>query len=693
MGSLCAKPERPDPRTNSAARPPRAPAPAPAPTPPAAPPPPGHTPGGDQPPGTSHDLVALMGAGVAAVEATQAGSAADAARAAQAERLEKQRAARQRAALAPGPPGTPASTGLGSSLSAVSLSSGGGPAAAAAEEAPPHGVPAEEILRAFYAAIEPGEDHERRIAQLVKECAKGGKKAFAKKCMKLRTQHGRSPVAVWKAASGGAGTPPATESRSSDIDAGQEDGGGAWPELQTRSRSESPPDSSRRGRSLPLTRRRSVPCVTTSSIAKHMERVQSQRRQQELARDEGERRWRQLQKQQRAKMQRQLQRAKRQLRWQKLVQQYRLDAIKQRANPERRKDSQDATRPKLARSDGSANTQSTAGSSESDEESNAEQQPDNLGGFKPSYEIEDFDDIEKVGYIAKGASGSVYKAKWQGMWCAVKVFDCNSSDPDVKRAFQHEVNFLRHLSHENLVRLYGFCTDPMAILTEFLNGNLSDLLYGKNSRPAKGGPMIKMTDKRQNLISLGVANGLRFLHNQGICHRDLKSPNVLYDRDLRIKLCDFAFSTFKEKVENETVKFESRVGTPAWMAPEILRGEEYTLSADIYSFGVIMWEMVFRSEPFKGVNAYAIAHQVGNTGRRLEIEEGCPAVWRQLMLRCWSDAPSRPTSSDIVEILAKLRGDIAAGKTIADGAGSFLDDEPVTAEPGAQPQPEPQLQQ
>ena len=80
-------------------------------------------------------------------------------------------------------------------------------------------------------------------------------------------------------------------------------------------------------------------------------------------------------------------------------------------------------------------------------------------------------------------------------------------------------------------------------------------------------------------------------------HRDLKSPNVLYDKDLNIKLCDFAFSTFSQQA---SMRFESRVGTPAWMAPEVLNGDAYTLSADVYGLGVIIWEIVTRSEPWKG---------------------------------------------------------------------------------------------
>ena len=82
---------------------------------------------------------------------------------------------------------------------------------------------------------------------------------------------------------------------------------------------------------------------------------------------------------------------------------------------------------------------------------------------------------------------------------------------------------------------------------------------------------------------------------------------------LRIKICDFAFSKFKQQLEQKSIVFESRVGTPQWMAPEVLRGDDYSFSADLYSFGVIVWEMVHRIAPFKNMHQAAIICQVPGT--------------------------------------------------------------------------------
>lgn len=216
-------------------------------------------------------------------------------------------------------------------------------------------------------------------------------------------------------------------------------------------------------------------------------------------------------------------------------------------------------------------------------------------GFDTSGEAQ-FDEIEFGSYISKGVTGSVYRARYHGMQCAVKRFSPHGDDEDIVFQFKNEVLLLRNLNHVNLVRFYAAVTQPQTpcIITELMAGSLADLLYGKDKKKL---PDDKWHDKRKLAAVIGIVNGVKFLHSKKVCHRDLKSPNVLYDKDLNIKLCDFAFSAFSQQA---SMRFESRVGTPAWMAPEVLNGDDYTLSADVYGLGVIVWEIVTRSEPWKG---------------------------------------------------------------------------------------------
>merc|ERR1712100_693769 len=94
-------------------------------------------------------------------------------------------------------------------------------------------------------------------------------------------------------------------------------------------------------------------------------------------------------------------------------------------------------------------------------------------------------------------------------------------------------------------------------------------------------------------FSLDAARGMEYLHSRTppILHRDMKSPNLLIDSNWRIKISDFGFSTIKKAASNLT-----RVGSPVWAAPEVMRGEPYTEKLDIYSFAIVMWELLTRDE-------------------------------------------------------------------------------------------------
>ena len=269
-------------------------------------------------------------------------------------------------------------------------------------------------------------------------------------------------------------------------------------------------------------------------------------------------------------------------------------------------------------------------------------------GFQGSAIIDNIEDIQLGAFIAEGTSGGVYNAVWRGMSCAVKRFRFSKDDAALTETFTNEVFLLQNLSHDNLVRFYGACTTPphLCILTELMTGSLLSLLYGSLARRLDG-TLRELNDKRQAHILKGVATGMAFLHSHSVAHRDLKSANVLYDRALNVKLCDFAFSKFKRQLSG---LMDSQVGTPAWMAPEVLRGDEYTLKCDVYSMGVICWEMEHREEPLKGVNQFAVVIKVGMEGHRLPIRDGCPLIWRDLMQACWQEPADRPSFAEIEKI-------------------------------------------
>jgi tRNA A-37 threonylcarbamoyl transferase component Bud32 len=189
--------------------------------------------------------------------------------------------------------------------------------------------------------------------------------------------------------------------------------------------------------------------------------------------------------------------------------------------------------------------------------------------LRESGKIDDISEVAKEAFLAKGTSGAVFRAQWNGMKVAAKYFTM-MEDPKVMEAFRQELEVMQSLQHTNLLRVYGYCMDPSSpcLVTELMHGSLDQLLWGSQASTA-----TTLRERQQLRILDGIASGIAFLHKNRVCHRDLKSPNCLYNRDLTVKLCDFAFSKWKSAGAEQVMS--SAVGTPAWMAPEILRGGEY----------------------------------------------------------------------------------------------------------------------
>jgi len=292
-------------------------------------------------------------------------------------------------------------------------------------------------------------------------------------------------------------------------------------------------------------------------------------------------------------------------------------------------------------------------------------------GFQKASDISDVGEIKVEEYLSKGTSGTVCKAHWRGMSVAVKRFYYVDEDAELLSSFENEVFLMRELQHANLIRFFAAqCKPPdLCIVMELMLGSLSDLLYGKLSK----GVEETLKPKRQLAIVKGVAAGMLFLHDHGVCHRDLKSANVLFNRHLDVKLCDFAFSKFKQQA-SMSARFETSVGTPAWMAPEVLRGDEYTLLADVYSFGVILWEIVCREAPFAELNRFQIIFQVGTQGVQLQLPSGTATIWVAISKACWREKPAaaksrRPTFRQIVDVLSAAQEQLKTGVSLDAGAG------------------------
>ncbi|CAF2119311.1 unnamed protein product [Brassica napus] len=190
------------------------------------------------------------------------------------------------------------------------------------------------------------------------------------------------------------------------------------------------------------------------------------------------------------------------------------------------------------------------------------------------------------------------------------------------------IEIMLRLRHPNVVLFMGAVTRPpnFSILTEFLpRGSLYRLLHRPN---------YQLDEKRRMRMALDVAKGMNYLHTSHptVVHRDLKSPNLLVDKNWVVKVCDFGLSRMKH---HTYLSSKSTAGTPEWMAPEVLRNEPANEKCDVYSFGVILWELATSRIPWKGLNPMQVVGAVGFQNRRLEITDDIDPTVAQIIRDCW----------------------------------------------------------
>ncbi|KAG4954862.1 Serine/threonine-protein kinase CTR1 [Glycine soja] len=261
-----------------------------------------------------------------------------------------------------------------------------------------------------------------------------------------------------------------------------------------------------------------------------------------------------------------------------------------------------------------------------------------------------WDDLRIKERVGAGSFGTVYRAEWHGSDVAVKVLTVQDFQDDQLKEFLREVAIMKRVRHPNVVLFMGAVTKRphLSIVTEYLpRGSLFRLIH----KPASG----EILDPRRRLrMALDVAKGINYLHclKPPIVHWDLKTPNLLVDRNWTVKVCDFGLSRFKA---NTFLSSKSVAGTPEWMAPEFLRGEPSNEKSDVYSFGVILWELVTLQQPWNGLSHAQVVGAVAFQNRRLAIPPNISPALASLMESCWADNPAdRPSFGSIVESLKKL---------------------------------------
>ncbi|KAJ6244897.1 hypothetical protein M0813_20988 [Anaeramoeba flamelloides] len=267
---------------------------------------------------------------------------------------------------------------------------------------------------------------------------------------------------------------------------------------------------------------------------------------------------------------------------------------------------------------------------------------------QPHNEIEN-DEIKDLEKIGSGAFGTVWKSIWRWKKIAVKRIKSEYVQGKHLEEFKREVLVLSRTRHPNIVLFMGASTLPpnIFLVTEYCKeGSLYDCL--KNSKFVD-----TMNEKLK--IAKDIAYGMNYLHStkpKMIIHRDLKPSNILIDNAGSAKVADFGLSRIKE----ETINLTAFRGTPSYMAPEMLRNENYNEKVDVYSYAIILWQLYTKQFPYLGMkDPIQIALHVSYKNLRPPISLIKHKQWEELIKICWDDDKSiRPSFKQILKILNKF---------------------------------------
>ncbi|XP_041714916.1 mitogen-activated protein kinase kinase kinase 21 [Coregonus clupeaformis] len=281
---------------------------------------------------------------------------------------------------------------------------------------------------------------------------------------------------------------------------------------------------------------------------------------------------------------------------------------------------------------------------------------------RPSTPVQiDFSELVLEEIIGVGGFGKVYRGAWKDQEVAVKAA---RQDPDeditaTSDGVKQEAKLFSMLQHPNIIKLEGVCLEEpnLCLVMEYARGGtLNRALTGRRIPP-------------HILVNWAVqiARGMHYLHEEAvvpIIHRDLKSCNILLLEKIEnddigrktLKITDFGLA---REWHNTTEM--SAAGTYSWMAPEVIKSSLFSKGSDVWSYGVLLWELLTGEVPYRGIDGLAVAYGVAVNKLTLPIPSTCPEPFAKLMEECWEQDPHiRPSFASILEQLTAIEEAVMA---------------------------------
>ncbi|KLL05030.1 MAG: serine/threonine-protein kinase sepA-like [Mycoplasmataceae bacterium RV_VA103A] len=249
--------------------------------------------------------------------------------------------------------------------------------------------------------------------------------------------------------------------------------------------------------------------------------------------------------------------------------------------------------------------------------------------------------------IGKGGYGEVYRGKWKSQDVVVKKLYLSFGDVfqnDIND-IMNEVNILKSLRNKYIIQYYGAYFDNqelLVIMDHAENGNLTKFINDNKNK--------EQDWNFNNELIKQMTLGLVYIHQQNIIHRDLKSMNILLTNNYQVKISDFGLS--RTKIISSSYSKDSVKGTLRWMAPEIIKEKNFSEKSDIYSLGMIIWEIAAKcTTPFKDFDDSLVYLRIINNEKE-EIPNNTPSDIRFIIEQCWKDnSNERIILVDIIEII------------------------------------------